>query len=190
MARPVGDGAAGAADDGDEGGDVPRVHDGIDADIHESSREKKVAVAIRPSAVESGGVDETVAGGAVLIAGEIAMVAGDEGGFGQGSRGAGAHGLAVEGGGRIVADDELTEGGLVDGAEDGLAVVEEADEGRPERDPGDEAFGAVDGIEDPNPFRVGVQVAVFFADDAVGREMCSNEVAHDFLGAAIGGRHG
>ena len=190
VAGPVGDGAAGAADDGDEGGDIPGVHDGIEGDVDEAGGEQEVAVAVGPRAVESAGVDEAVACVNVLVAGEVAVIAGDECGGGEVGRGTGADELAVQGRGRVVADDELTEGGLVDGPEDGVAVVQEADESGPERHAGDEALGAVDGIEHPDPFGLGVQSTVFFSDDAVVGESSRDHVAHDFFRATIGCGHG
>lgn len=190
IAGPVGDGAAGAADDGDEGGDVPRVHDGIEGDVDETGGEEQVAVAIRPRAVESGAVDEAIAGGGILVTAEIAVIAGDERGGGEIGGGTGADGLAVEGGGRVVADHELAERGLVDRAEDGLTVVEEADEGRPKGNAGDETLGAVDGVEHPGPFGVGVHVAVLFTNDAVLGEAGRDEVTHEFLRALVGGGDG
>lgn len=165
---PVGNDAAGATDDRHEGGDVPRVHDGIETHVGPAARHEQVAVAISPSADEFCLGEQAVAGGAVLIFREIERVAGEQGGVSEPTGGATADGAVVERGGDAVADHELTEHGLVDHAEDGLAVMEECDQGAPQRDAGDEGFGAVDGIEDPNEFGVGAIAAEFFADDAVG----------------------
>ena len=82
VAVPVGDGAAGTANDGDKGGDVPGIHDGVDTDIDKPGGQEEVAVTVGPRAIEAAGVDETIRGGGVLIAREIAVVAGHEGGFG------------------------------------------------------------------------------------------------------------
>jgi len=63
--------------------------------------------------------------------------------------------------------------GYVDAAEDGLALMEERDERAEERDAADERFGAVDGVEDPDEFRIGTVVTEFFADDAVAGIFCA-----------------
>src|SRR5690606_27366310 len=72
----------------------------------------------------------------------------------------------------------------------GLSAMQEADEGGPERDAGDEALGAVDGIKHPSPFGLGAHVAVLFADDAVLRKAFGDQFAHHLLGAAVGGGDG
>ena len=189
-ALPVGDDAAGAAHDGHEGGDVPRVHDRVGGDVGAAGGEQEVAVAIGPGAEEADALGEGVEGGAVLEFGGVERVAGEQRGVGEAGAFAHADGGAVERGGGAVADHELVEDGLVDRAEDGLSVVKEGDERAPERDAGDEGFGAVDGIEDPGEFGVGVEAGEFFADDAVGREFFGDEIAEKLLGAAVGGGDG
>lgn len=185
---PIGNDAAGAADDRHEGGDVPRVHDGIETHVGPAARHEQVAVAISPRADEFGLGEQAVAGGAVLIFREIERVAREQGGLSEPRGGATADGAVVERGGGAVADHELTEHGLVNHAEDGLAVMEECDQGAPQRHAGDESFGAVDGIEDPNEFGVGAIAAEFFADDAVGGKFFGDEAAHECFGAAVGER--
>ncbi len=81
--------------------------------------------------------------------------------------GAALHTLAVESRGLAIADHELAEDRLIDAAEHGLPMVEERNQRAPKRDTGDEALGAVDGIEHPDEFGLLVFVAVFFTDDAV-----------------------
>ena len=187
-AVPIGDDAAGAADDGDEGGDIPGVHDRIEGKVGPAAGDKQVAVAVSPSADEFGRGEQAVGGGAVLVFGEIERVAREQRSIGEARGGPAADGAAVEGGGRAVAEHELAQNGLVNAAEHGLALVEEGDECAPKRDAGDERLGAVDGIEHPDELGVGVLGAKFFADDAVGGEFCGNEPAQEFFGAAIGGR--
>ena len=98
--------------------------------------------------------------------------------------------MTIQGRGDVVADDELAESGLVDGTEDGLAMMEEADEGGPEWHSRDEALGAIDGIEHPDPFGLGMQGAVFFTDDAVVGKPGRDHFAHDSFRATVGGGHG
>ena len=129
-------------------------------------------------------------GGGRLVFGDVERVAREERGVFDAGRLPGADGAIVKGGGLVVADNELAEDRLVDGAEDGLAVMKERDQGGEERHAGDERFGAVDGIEDPDEFGVGVFVAEFFADDAVGREFFGDPTAEELLGAAVGERDG
>lgn len=95
------------------------------------------------------------------------------------------HGGTVERGGRAIADHELVENRLIDAAEDRLPLMEEGDEGAPERDTGDETLGAVDGIEHPDEFGVLVFIAVFLADDPVGGKFLFDALAHQFLGSSI-----
>lgn len=184
---PIGDDTAGAANDGDEGGDVPGVHDRVEAEVGEAGGEEEVAVAIAPGAVEADLPREAVGGGAVLVAGEVEGVAGEKGGVGEAGGRADADGAVVERGDVAVADHELAEDGLMDATEDGFAAVEKGDEGAPERDAGDEGFGAIDRVEHPGPFGAFVEVAEFLAKDAVIGEARGDEAAHELLGAAIGG---
>ena len=80
---PVGDDPAGAAHDGNQRGDIPWVHDGIDRDIDESGGQHEVTITVGPRAVEPGLGDEAVTRCPVLILGEIEVVAGDQGGLGE-----------------------------------------------------------------------------------------------------------
>ena len=185
-AGPIGDDAAGTADDGDERSDVPWVHDWIERNVGPAAGEQQVAVAIAPSADEFRGGKEAVAGGAVLIFGEVKGVAREQGGFGETGGGAATDVAAAEGGRRAVAEHELTEDGLVDAAEHGLAVMEEGDERAEERHAGDKGLGAVDGIKDPDEFCVGVFGAEFFTDDAVAGEFFADELAEKCFGATVG----
>lgn len=187
-AVPVGDDAAGAANDGDEGGDVPRVHDRIEHDVGPAGGDEEVTVGVAPRAVEFGALREgVVAGrGGGLVFGDVEGVAGEKRGVFEVRGGAAADGTVVEGGGGVVAEDELAEDGLMDRAEDGLALVQERDERGEERDSGDEGFGAVDRIEDPDEFGVGVFGAELFADDAMGGEFFGDAVAKELFGAAVG----
>lgn len=185
-APPIGDDTAGAADNGDEGDDVPRVHNGVEADIGQAGGEEQVAVTIAPSAVEPDGAHEGVAGGAVLVAGEVEGIAGEEGGLSEGGRVADTNGAVIERGGVAIADHELTEDGLVNAAENRLAAVKEGEEGPKEGHAGDEGLGAVDGVEHPHPLGVGAIGAELFADDAVGGVTLGDKAAHKLLRAAIG----
>lgn len=187
---PVGDGAAGTTDYRHERSDVPRVHDWIDGDIDETCREHEVAIAICPGAVEAGRVDQAITRGAVLILAEIEMVAGHQSRLVESGGGAATGGLAVERGGLVIADGELTERGLIDRAEDGLALVKQGDKGRPQWNAGDEAFGAIDGIEHPDPFGIRAIAAMFFADDTVVRKAFTDHFAHKLFRPAIGGCDG
>jgi len=190
ISRPIGNGAAGTADHGDESGNVPRVYDGIDRDVDEAGGEHQVTVAVGPRAVEAAGVDQRIGIRVRLIVSEVAVVAGNQSGLGEVSGGAAADRLAVERRRVVVADSELTERRLVDGAEHRLALMEEADEGGPKRDAGDEAFGAVDRIEHPDPLRASVFTAEFLPNNAVIREARFDHLPHNFFSAAIGGGDG
>lgn len=187
VAAPIGDHAAGAADDGDECGDIPGVHDRIDGDVGEAGRDEEVAVGVAPRAVKLGALRECVVarGGGGLVFGDVERVAREKRGVFDALGRARADGAIVEGGGVVVADDELAEDGLVDGAEDGLAVMEKRDERGEERHAADERFGAVDGIEDPDEVGVGVFVAELFADDAVRGKFFGNATAEELLCATV-----
>lgn len=192
VAVPVGDDAAGSADDRDECGDVPRVHDRVEHDVGEAGGDEEIAVGVTPRADEFGALRESVVarGGLRLITRGIERIAGEERGVFDASGGAAADRFVVERGGDVVADDELVEDRLVNHAEDWLAAMKEGDEGREKRDAGDEGFGAVDGVEDPDEFGVGAIAAEFFANDAVGGKRFGDETAEKFLGAAVGGGDG
>ena len=118
------------------------------------------------------------------------MVAGHQRRLVEGGVGATAGGLAVERRGLVVADGELTERGLINRAEDGLALVKQCNKRGPQRHAGDEAFGAIDRIEHPDPFGVRAIAAVFFADDPVVGKAFTDHLAHELFRSTICGRDG
>ncbi len=54
---------------------------------------------------------------------------------------------------------------------------------------GDESLGSVDGVENPYPFRVGSDRAIFLAEDAVVGGRFLNQAPHGRLGFAVGDGH-
>ena len=124
VARPICNGATGATDNGNKGRDIPRVHDGVDSNIYKARGEHEVAVTIGPGAVEPSLLDESVARRAVLIFAKIEVITGHQGRLVEFCGRSTAGRFAVERGGLVIANGELPEGRLIDGAEDGLAVVE------------------------------------------------------------------
>src|SRR6185437_5357655 len=62
-----------------------------------------------------------------------------------------------------------------------------ADQRAPGHHPGDEGFGAVYRVEQPDIFGVGALGAVFLADDAVIGKILGDERAHGLFGGPVGG---
>ena len=189
-ALPVGDGATGAADDGDEGSDIPRVHDRVAHDIGPAGGEEQVAVTVAPGAGEARTRGGTGEGWAVLVSGGCQPIGGEQCALGEGAGGPAAHRLAVERGGATIAQEELPENGLVDGAQHGLAMVEKGDEGAEKRAGSGEALSPVNRIQHPDELGVGTIVAELFADDAVVRKAPGDHRAEELLGPAVGGSDG
>ena len=187
---PVGDDAAGAAHDGHKRGDIPRVHDRVAHDVGASAGEQEITVAVAPGAHETGAGGERRVGRAVLIFGRIKRIARQEsGGFDFFAR-AHADGAAVERGRMTVADHEFTQHRLMNRPEHRLAEVQECDERAPKRNAGDEGFGAIDWIKHPHEFSIGAGVGKLFANDSVFGKARGDEIAHEFLRAAVGGGDG
>jgi hypothetical protein len=68
----------------------------------------------------------------------------------------------------------------------GGAVARQPDEGAPNGQAGHEGAGAVDGVEDPDVFGVGLLLAELLADDAVRREGAFDELPHGGLAGPVG----
>ena len=85
-----------------------------------------------------------------------------------------------------VAGKALADIGLVHHAEHRRALVQQRDQGAPDRKSRDEGFGAVDGIEHPDIFGVLALVAEFLADDAVLGKVGLDQAAHHSFGGAVG----
>ena len=99
--------------------------------------------------------------------------------IGQFAAGRGAHRLAVEGGAFAHPPGPAFAGNrLVDNAQHGEAILQQADQRAEDRAPGDEAGGAVDRVEHPLAPRAFVARAVFFADDAVIEPLRLQNGAH------------
>ena len=90
---------------------------------------------------------------------------------------------------RNAADHQLLQDRLMNRAEHRLSVVQQCDQGAPQRHTGDERLGAVDRVEHPHELRVGTIFAKFFANDAVGREFFCDERAKQLLSPFVGGGH-
>jgi hypothetical protein len=64
--------------------------------------------------------------------------------------------------------------------------VQQRDQGAEQRAAGDEGAGAVDRVEQPDPFGIGPVGAVFLAPDAVAGEALAQQGADGAFGAAVG----
>ena len=85
-----------------------------------------------------------------------------------------------------VAIEPLARERLGHHAIDRPAVMHEPDQGAPGRQPGHEALGPVDRIEDPDIFRLGTVLPIFLADHAMGGEGLRDQPPHGGLGAPVG----
>ena len=89
-----------------------------------------------------------------------------------------------------VAGIALAREGLVHHAVDRHAIARQPDQRAPNRDARDEGARAVDRIEHPDIFRVGVLAAEFLAEHAMGRELPLDHVAHHRFAGAVAFGHG
>src|SRR3974377_4685 len=89
--------------------------------------------------------------------------------------------------GAAVAGKFLAREGLVHHADPRLAEPHQADQRTPSHHAGDEGFGAIDWVEDPDVFCVGALGTVFLANDAMTRKVLTNQNAHGLFGGAVGG---
>ncbi len=87
---------------------------------------------------------------------------------------------------RAVAEEFLAGKGLVHQAVTGGVLVQQADQGAPQRQAGDEALGAVDRVEHPDIFGLCVHRAEFLADHPVMRKGFADQAAHRGFGRAVG----
>ena len=84
-----------------------------------------------------------------------------------------------------VAIEPLARERLGHHAIDRPAAVHEPDQRAPGRQAGNEAFGPVDRIEDPDIFRLGPIAPVFLSDHPVGGKGLSDQPPHGGLGAPV-----
>src|SRR5208282_5971650 len=96
------------------------------------------------------------------------------------------HSTVEEAGAAAGTRPTLTEGRMIDDAEDGAPFVKKRYEGAEEGLAGDEGLGAVDGIEHPDVGSARVLGAMLLADDAVVGEVRLDAPAHGRLGLAVG----
>ena len=89
-----------------------------------------------------------------------------------------------------MADIDLVQVGLADGAKDGAALVPQSDQGGPEGQAGHEGAGSVHRVQHPDELGVWAVFAVFLADEAVVGKACGNETADLGFGALVGGGDG
>src|SRR6185295_7694084 len=80
----------------------------------------------------------------------------------------------------------LADRGLVHHAEHRRALVQQRDQGAPDRKSRDEGSGAVDRIQHPDIFGVLALIAEFLADDAVLGKVGLDQAAHHRFGGAVG----
>lgn len=189
FAQPVGDFGPCSLDNGNDRQEVPGLQDGVAHDVCPAGCQEHVAIAVTPGAVQGGGMNEAFPTLGALVAFHRVGVRDEQGGFGERAL-AHANRLAVEPAGMVVAHTEASEDGLMNGAENGLAAVEEPNERCEKRHARDEAFGAIDGIEDPEEVGVDVFLPEFFAKDAVVGVTFVDERPHPVFGSAIGNRDG
>ena len=74
-----------------------------------------------------------------------------------------------------MADEDLADKGLANGAQDRLALVSQANQGGPDRKTGHKGTGAVDRVQDPDKLGIRTIFAIFLADhpmvgDPVGKQ--------------------
>lgn len=120
---PVGSGAAGAFEDGEERQEVPRGEDGVEHGVSAAGGDEEVAVAIAPCACDGGLVPEGEELGVWLVGGNEARVAAEECGGFSGDGLGDAYGT-VQGEGLVsIAPDAFTQGGEADDPVNGLSLV-------------------------------------------------------------------
>ena len=85
-----------------------------------------------------------------------------------------------------VAIEPLARERLGHHAVDRLAVMHEPDQRAPGRQPGNEALGPVDRIEDPDIFRLGAILPIFLTDHPMGGKRLRDQPPHGRLGAPVG----
>src|SRR5262245_43235947 len=89
-----------------------------------------------------------------------------------------------------VAAEALAGEGLIHHAVDRLARSQQGDQRSPGGHAADEGFGPIDGVEDPDVFRVGAFLAEFLTDDAMVGEGAADERPHRRFGRVVGGGDG
>ena len=89
--------------------------------------------------------------------------------------------------GAAVAGEALFRERLMHHAVDRFAEAHQADQRAPGDHAGDEGFGAVDRIEHPDIFGVGMLRAVFLAEDAVLGKIRADQGPHRIFRGAVGG---
>ena len=187
-AVPGGEHAARAGDDRDQRNDVVRLELGLDDEIDVSGRQHAIGVAIAAIARQPHALLDAAERVAILFRHQQ-RARGEQHRLVQ--RGAGTHAeLAVPGRAAIarrlaVSREALAQERLVHRAEHRFAESHQPDQRSPRRHAADEGFGAVDRIEHPDVFGIGMLAAVFLADDAVLGKRLVNERAHRGLGGAI-----
>ena len=191
---PIGDDAAGGADDGVEGEVVPGLEGGFADEVDASEREESVGVGVDAVADAGEGGGEALPGG-FGVAVEHGGGGGEADGIFQIGCGRCVDLVGICGGGELGewggavehgSEPAFLEDGLVDQAEDGGAVVEEGDEGGECGEAAGECAGAVDGVDGPGPFGVGAVVAELFADQAVRGVAALDGVAQGSFDGAVG----
>ena len=91
--------------------------------------------------------------------------------------------------GAAVAGKTLARERLVHQPEHRFAEPHQADQSAPGQHAGDERLGAVDRIEHPDIFGVGMLGAVFLAENSVIGKLLADERAHALFRRAVGRRH-
>ena len=186
----MGEAAAGALDDRDEGDDVEILQPAFDDDVGVAGRDHAVAVAVAAVAGEADGAFDPVVGVAVGSL-EKKRRGGEEGGVGEPGAGArrkvAASARTAVPGASAVAGEPLAGEGLGHHAEHGLAVVEQPDQRSPDRHAHDEGARPVDGIEHPDELGVRTVRTIFLADDAVLGKGRGDQPAHGCFRIPVGG---
>ena len=187
-AVPRGHTAARALDDGDERRDVPDIHARLDHQIDEAGGEHPVGVAIGAEAAEAHPCGQRVESGAFGRREHVGLCR-VEHRIAQSVAGPRLKPAFAEIGALPVAHEPLAEVGLVQHADDSLALVLQRNQGAPGRHAGDERLGAVNRVDDPGETGTGPFVPVLLAENAVVGARLLDECADRGLCLAVGYRH-
>lgn len=121
IALPIGGGGSGPSKDGEEGGEVPEIEDGIRHDDRLAGGDEGVTVTIAPCAAGIGGLEEIGPTFWGVDIGRSGRIGGKDGASAEWGRVFGeAEGGTVEPCLLVIADKELLQGGQVDGGPDGF----------------------------------------------------------------------
>ena len=183
--------AAGFLQDGHEGAGVPRIENGVEHDVGAACGNEGVAIAIAPCAFELGGAMQVFEGVMLAGGGESAWIGVEKRGVGEcggggNLRGAGFASHHPPRAAAVASPDSFGEGGEIHDAENGFAAMFDADHHTKDGNAADEGLRAVDGIEPPACFGVGICGAEFFAEDAVLRIVARDGIAQELFALAIG----